>query len=196
MVTTDKRELILQAAVQVFAKEGVERGKIADIAKEAGIGKGTVYEYFRSKEEILRGIEADFLQQSQAQFDALMERDLSPSQKLEELFTLSIAMTDQLGDAVPFLIEVWAHAARWQLKSSYPNFLQEVSAYYRREITKVLKEGVKAGEFREMNYDGVATLLLATLDGMGMQYMVMKGSEQFGKAQKEAVKSFMRGIRK
>ena len=47
-----KKAEILQAAMQVFSRKGVAKTRMADIAVAAGIGKGTIYEYFRSKEEI------------------------------------------------------------------------------------------------------------------------------------------------
>ncbi len=48
-----KRIKIFEACIKVFGEKGIHKTKIADIAKEAGIGKGTVYEYFKSKDEIL-----------------------------------------------------------------------------------------------------------------------------------------------
>ena len=47
-----KKLAILHAAMHVFARQGVVKTKMIDIARYAGIGKGTIYEYFRSKEEI------------------------------------------------------------------------------------------------------------------------------------------------
>ena len=47
-----KKTQIIIAATQVFSKLGVAKTKMIDIAQAAGIGKGTIYEYFRSKEEI------------------------------------------------------------------------------------------------------------------------------------------------
>ena len=47
-----KRLEILMAAMQVFARKGVTNSKMAEIAEAAGIGKGTIYEYFASKEDI------------------------------------------------------------------------------------------------------------------------------------------------
>src|SRR5256885_5595907 len=61
--TTDKREAILRAATKVFARSGYFTSKVADIAAEAGIADGTVYLYFKSKDEILHSI-----------FDRAMER--------------------------------------------------------------------------------------------------------------------------
>jgi AcrR family transcriptional regulator len=51
-LVTDKREAILRAAVKVFARKGYFNSKVADIAGEAGIADGTVYLYFKSKDEI------------------------------------------------------------------------------------------------------------------------------------------------
>jgi TetR/AcrR family fatty acid metabolism transcriptional regulator len=52
----DKREAILRAATQVFARNGYFNSKVADIASAAGVADGTVYLYFKSKEEILHSI--------------------------------------------------------------------------------------------------------------------------------------------
>ena len=49
----EKREKILEAAISVFAKKGTAKTKTADIAEAAQIGKGTIYEYFQSKDEII-----------------------------------------------------------------------------------------------------------------------------------------------
>src|ERR1044071_1815276 len=52
----DKREAIMRAATKVFARSGYFNSKVADVAREAGVVDGTVYLYFKSKEEILRSI--------------------------------------------------------------------------------------------------------------------------------------------
>src|SRR6188508_3213880 len=49
----DKRRLILDAAVRVFARKGYHASRVADIAEEAGIAHGLLYHYFRSKDEVL-----------------------------------------------------------------------------------------------------------------------------------------------
>ena len=57
-----KKQDILVAALKVFARQGIAKTKMIDIAIEAGIGKGTIYEYFRSKEEVIRESFQAFLQ--------------------------------------------------------------------------------------------------------------------------------------
>ncbi len=55
-VVEDKRALILQAAVRVFAAEGYEATRVGDIAREAGVAYGLVYHYFDSKEAVLEAV--------------------------------------------------------------------------------------------------------------------------------------------
>src|SRR5215210_293834 len=54
--STDKRAAILRAATRVFARNGYFNSKVADIARAAGVADGTVYLYFKSKEEILHSL--------------------------------------------------------------------------------------------------------------------------------------------
>ena len=65
---SDKREAILRSATKVFAQNGYFNSKVADIAAEAGIADGTVYLYFKSKDEILHSI-----------FDRAMEHFIAES---------------------------------------------------------------------------------------------------------------------
>src|SRR5712691_12093728 len=69
-VVADKREAILRAAIRVFAHNGYFNSKVADIAGEAGVADGTVYLYFKSKEEILHSI-----------FDRSMEEAIAAGRK-------------------------------------------------------------------------------------------------------------------
>ena len=78
----DKRRLILDAAVRVFARDGFHHCRVSDVADEAGVAYGLVYHYFDSKEEILNTL---FLERWQIMLDAIAEidsRDLPAREKL------------------------------------------------------------------------------------------------------------------
>ena len=78
----DKRRLILDAAVRVFARQGFHTCRVSDIADEAGVAYGLVYHYFSSKEEILDTL---FLERWGLMLDAIADadrRELSPRDKL------------------------------------------------------------------------------------------------------------------
>lgn len=192
----DKYHQIIDAAIKVFARKGLEKGKIADIAKEAGIGKGTVYEYFRSKDEIFKAIEANLFAHFQAMFQTLKTEPLKPSEKLGKFISGGLDLFIEMGDAMLILTELWAQASRGHWHSGDTSIFVDAYSFYRTEINSILNEGIKMGELREMNKNGVATLLLAFIDGMAWQYMVLKDPKEFQKVKIEAVESFMRGIRK
>jgi TetR/AcrR family transcriptional regulator, fatty acid metabolism regulator protein len=81
----DKRRLILEAAIRVFARRGFHHCRVSDVADEAGVAYGLVYHYFESKEEILNTL---FLERWQIMLDAIAEIDskpLTPRQKLYEV---------------------------------------------------------------------------------------------------------------
>ena len=81
----DKRRLILDAAIRVFARRGFHHCRVSDVADEAGVAYGLVYHYFDSKEEILNTL---FLERWQIMLDAIAEidaKDLSARDKLYEV---------------------------------------------------------------------------------------------------------------
>src|SRR6185436_18554099 len=81
----DKRRMILDAAVRVFARQGFHHCRVSDVADEAGVAYGLVYHYFNSKEEILTTL---FLERWQIMLDAIGEidaRDLPSREKLRSV---------------------------------------------------------------------------------------------------------------
>jgi TetR/AcrR family fatty acid metabolism transcriptional regulator len=82
----DKRRLILDAAITVFAQQGFHHCRVSDVADEAGVAYGLVYHYFDSKEEMLNEL---FLERWQIMLDAIGEIDgrdeLAPREKLHQV---------------------------------------------------------------------------------------------------------------
>jgi AcrR family transcriptional regulator len=190
----DKKTQIINAAIEVFAKQGLDKGKIADIAKVAGIGKGTVYEYFISKDEIFNAIEEMFIFQSIDQLKTLSTSKKSPTDKLEEILQYSINMHTDMGEAALIVAELWAQHSRGQLHGHKESVFADMYNDFFDIILQVLADGVETGEFREMNKDGITALLLAFIDGVIWQSVIFKDNQQFTIRKTEAAKSFMNGI--
>jgi len=91
----DKRRMILDAAVRVFATRGFHHCRVSDVADEAGVAYGLVYHYFSSKEEILNTL---FLERWQIMLDAIAEID-----------TRDVAARDKLYAVAEFIIESYRH---------------------------------------------------------------------------------------
>ena len=81
----DKRRIILDAAIRVFARQGFNGCRVSDIADEAGVAYGLVYHYFRSKDEVLDTL---FLERWNVLLEAIREtdrQDISPREKLHQI---------------------------------------------------------------------------------------------------------------
>ena len=87
----DKRRLILDAAVRVFARRGFHHCRVSDVADEAGVAYGLVYHYFRSKEEILNTL---FLERWQVMLDAIAEIDARELPAREKLHAVASFIID------------------------------------------------------------------------------------------------------
>lgn len=87
----DKRRVILDAAVRVFARQGFHTCRVSDIADEAGVAYGLVYHYFSSKDEVLDTI---FLDRWDVMLAAIAEVDARPIPPREKLYAIAAFIID------------------------------------------------------------------------------------------------------
>ena len=103
----DKREAILRAAIKVFANSGYFNSKVADIAREAGVADGTVYLYFKSKEDILHSIFDRSVEDALGAAREQIKRVSDPKEKLRRIALLHLERLGADRDlAVVFQVEL------------------------------------------------------------------------------------------
>src|SRR3954468_5067146 len=103
----DKREAILRAATRVFARNGYFSSKVADIARDAGIADGTVYLYFKSKEEILHSIFDRSVEEALGAAKEQVKRITDPGEKLRQIAYMHLERLGADRDlAVVFQVEL------------------------------------------------------------------------------------------
>ena len=91
----DKRRLILDAAVRVFARQGFHACRVSDIADEAGVAYGLVYHYFASKDEVLDTL---FLERWNVMLELIREVDSRP-----------LPAREKLGEIASFIVDSYRH---------------------------------------------------------------------------------------
>ena len=193
-----KRHDIIQAAMKVFARNGVIKSKMIDIARTAGIGKGTIYEYFRSKEEIF----AEAFQRIFADTDRMISEALEstddPVEKIRRIVQASIVpFVRDNGEFVQIIMDFWAEGIR----SKHPDVvkiinLEEVYARYRALIVNILEDGIQKKVFRKINTALVASLLIAGLDGFMLQWVMNPALFNFEEATETLLDCILNGIRR
>lgn len=186
----DKREAILRAAIKVFAGKGYFSSKVADIAGEAGIADGTVYLYFKSKDEILHSIfdraMTEFIEEGKREIGSIK----SPVERLRRIAQLHLEKLGADRDlAVVFQIE---------LRGS-TKFMQEFSAagfgLYLDIIRETFKDGQLSGVFRgDVKPIVAAKILYGALDEMVTNWILSKKSYPLAPMADEVLKIFLGGV--
>lgn len=151
-------ELIL-AAVALFGEQGFAATNLKDVAKRAGVSKGTVYLYFKSKEDLLRAaVRTSVVPIVDAAEQLEVDAEGPAGELLRALMTRWVQEFEERGVAgVPKL--VMAEAGNFpELAEDYVN---SVLMRVRRLIARVLKRGVRGGEFREIDVHSATHLLLS-----------------------------------
>ncbi len=197
----DKRRRIIEAAVTVFARRGLERGKIADIATEAGIGKGTIYEYFRSKEEIFAAIIEGFFQEINQAFLPVLNSRRPPVEKITRLIDYSFDFLDQFmqsdqADDWTIIMEIFTQGMR---ADGDPQ-LQEATARAVHsaidQFIPMLEEGIAAGLFRDVDPPYFALVLFGALDGLAMHFYLQRHHLDLERLKVATREIFLNGILK
>ena len=88
----DKRRAILDAALRVFARRGFAAARISDIAAAAEIGKGTVYLYFASKEDLLMGVFESRVDDILSMIDEMVVSQVTPREGLRKFFDAALSL--------------------------------------------------------------------------------------------------------
>jgi TetR/AcrR family fatty acid metabolism transcriptional regulator len=190
-VVTDKREAILRAAVKVFAQKGFFNSKVADVAKEAGIADGTVYLYFKSKDEILHSVfdraMEEFIFEGKREIAEIAESD----KKLQRIAHLHLERLSADRDlAIVFQVE---------LRGS-TKFMEEFSgggfAEYLDIIRQTIAEGQRQGVFRkDLKPIVCAKILYGALDEMVTNWILSKKSYSLTPMADEVLKVFFNGMK-
>ncbi len=186
----DKHEAILRAAIKVFARKGYSNSKVADIAGQAKIADGTVYLYFKSKEDILHSI-----------FDRMMSEFISEGRKEiaeiekadEKIRRIAQLHLEKLG-ADKDLAVVFQVQLRGSIK-----FMREFSAAGFAEYLDIIKssfeEGQKQGVFRkDLNATVCSKILFGALDEMVTNWILSSKKYDLTQITDEVLKVFFGGV--
>jgi AcrR family transcriptional regulator len=140
----DKRRVILDAAVRVFARQGFHTCRVSDIADEAGVAYGLVYHYFQSKDEVLDTL---FLERWNVMLEAIAETDAQPIPARAKLHAIASFIIESYRHD-PDLMKVIIVEVTRAANSFGAVHLAKISEAY-GQISGIVEQAQKRGEFRD-----------------------------------------------
>jgi TetR/AcrR family fatty acid metabolism transcriptional regulator len=188
---SDKGDAILRAAIQVFARRGFFNSQVADVARVAGVAAGTVYLYFRSKDDLLVSIFDRTMREAIDEGRAALAAIEGPAARLREIARLHLERMGRDRDlAVVFQVELRQSVKFMERFSS--TLLQE----YLRMIRDTVAEGQAAGSFRrDISATVAAKVFFGALDEMATNWILSRRRYSLASQSETVVDLFLNGVK-
>jgi TetR/AcrR family fatty acid metabolism transcriptional regulator len=186
----DKPQQIIDTAVRVFARTGFYNSRVSDIAREAGIASGTIYLYFKTKDEIL----VTLFREKMAAFVSCLRAEIGRAQDPEAKIRRLVRLHFEVLEADPDMAEVVQVELRQGQKFFRGASAHEVSAYFEL-IGSILQDGVAAGVFRDDLPVKIATkMLFGAMDQLTTSWVLGKRSYRLSEAAEPVANIFLKGV--
>jgi TetR/AcrR family fatty acid metabolism transcriptional regulator len=191
-VSEDRKQQIMDAATVVFARQGYEKTRMEDIAREAGLSKGLLYWYFQSKKDLFLELFAVTIEDSVSALRNLGPADETASDRfrfMADSLRSTMGKVELTNVATSFFIQ---HRSDESVRKVFNDAYQGYLDIY----TGLIGDGITRGEFRDdLDLDHIAGSIGAAFDGLVMQALLFPGLD-FQTRLDQMVEIFLHGIRR
>jgi len=169
-IGSDKYQKIIHGATKVFAEKGFYNAKVSDVAKEAQVADGTIYLYFKNKDDLLISIFEESMDTFTAVVLENMEKATDPVDKLKRFISLHLDLVRRHQDTFQVL--------QIELRQS-SKFMKEYAGTKFREylllISDILEDGIAQGYFKKgLNPSIIKRVIFGAIDEMALEWVLMK----------------------
>lgn len=167
----DERERAFkEAALKVFSAKGYHRATMSEIALEAGFGKGTLYWYWKSKEDLYFSLIEDM----HREFLRLVEEAAAGDEPaLEKLKKLGLQVVDLYYRVRDYCKLSWKMRAE-ELETFSPQYVERLQEYVektKRALTSIMEQGIREGVFPPHDPYYLACILMGLVEGLEIQWL-------------------------
>jgi len=157
-----QRGAILKAAVSVFSRKGFHKAEVSEIARRAGVGKGTIYLYFEDKSQLFAAAVAEGIEAIIRQLQDEMESDLPFLQHLQKLVEKNVSLYLEYGD----LTRIFNNELSNSIERKSRLQIEQARQRYLNFISKNLAEGYRRGYLKQIDFDLAAVGIMGMLDSL------------------------------
>jgi TetR/AcrR family transcriptional regulator, fatty acid metabolism regulator protein len=163
-----KRGRILDAAIKVFAAEGFYNAKVSQIAHEAGVADGTIYLYFKSKDDLLINLFEDRMERVNANLREAIDTESTAQARLRRIVKLHLELVEQNRDMAEVISVELRQSSKFIREYANPKFGE-----FLRTIAGAVVEGQRTGELRTgIDPYVFARALFGALDEIALAWLV------------------------
>ncbi|MGQ9477336.1 MAG: TetR/AcrR family transcriptional regulator [Candidatus Bipolaricaulia bacterium] len=190
----DKRELIREAAIRTFSEKGFHQTRAEEIAQAAGVAVGTIYNYFKSKEEILLDIFATEFEEWKRFYEELRRSGLPVVEQVREILQEHFRLLRERRELMQVLLRERFKPDK-KLKAQLTRLYREIVSY----VEDIIRRGVEEGWIRECDPKVIAHAIFGAVEaviGCGLIYNEREAEEIFRAAPKELAQFIWKGLKR
>jgi TetR/AcrR family fatty acid metabolism transcriptional regulator len=187
-----KRERILKAAIKVFAKNGFYATRVSEIAKAASVADGTIYLYFKNKDDVLVTIFEEGIERLLTILREVAESDEPFENRIQRIIELQLGLMEEQRDLAEVITVNLRQSSRLLKQYATPLFMQYIDV-----IADVVRAGQEEGTFRkDLNPRVVARCLFGAIDAILLTWALGEGDPPaLRKAATHCASLFLEGLR-
>ncbi len=192
-VSEERRNQILEAAMAVFARQGFDQARMDDVAQEAGLSKGALYLYYKSKDAIIAAILQFFFSRMMSRLRDFFESQDQPSVR-EQLLLLNryyIEEMNWMAKLLPLSFQFYAVVAR---QKTVRQFLKQYFKDYRELLAVLIQRGIDRGEFQPVQAETAAITITALYEGLALLWLVDPEATQWEQIGETALLMLLDGV--
>ena len=190
-VSEERKEQILDAAEEVFTQKGLDLARMDDIAEETGLSKGTLYLYFKSKDDLIIAILDRIFQSAFQQLEARQASELSATEAISQFTEEAIREYKMMLRLMPVAYEFLALAFR---NKTVKKALKQYFRRYMDVLGPIIQRGIDSGEFRQVNAQEVALAAAAIYEGTILLWVYDSTLVDMERNIRSSVKFLLEGI--
>lgn len=190
-VSEERKNQIIEAASVVFSRLGFHKARMDDIVEESGLSKGTLYWYFKSKDDIITAILDRMFTREIAQVRKALDDDKSAKENLEIYTKFVVADLLRMQPLMPIFIEFFTLAMRKK------SILKVLNSYYKsflELIIPVIQLGIERGELRPVAAEDIAIAIGAIFEGTILLWIYDPDSVALDKNIESSINLLLEGI--
>ncbi len=186
----DKYGRIIEAATRIFAEKGFFKATVSDVARAAEVAEGTIYLYFKNKDDLLISIFESSMDMFIREVEQALKGVSDPKERLRTLITLHLGLVENHRELAQVL-HVELRASSMFMREYTGDKLRQ----YLRIIQQIIEDGQKDGTFRkEIDPYVLRRTIFGALDELGLKWVLSKRKGPLDQFSKQIVDLFLNGL--
>ena len=191
-VSEERKSQILEAAKIIFSKLGFHKARMSDIAQEADLSKGSIYWYFKNKDDVIISLLDKFFKAEFKQLQPMINSDASTMERLLAYTDRVIKDMESTLKWMPLAYDFLALAFRRETVQ------MAIRKYYRAHmdtLTPIIQQGIDSGEFTAPNAENATIALSAIMEGTALLWVYDPENIDFEKHVRSSIQLLLDGLK-